>query len=87
MCNMSKLVKYVFFAEDTNMCYTNSNNNRLNEKVCNMLDKIYKWFAVNKLTLNIYKSNYILFGNRMLRKYVNIKIRNYIVETVKITKC
>ena len=50
-----------------------------------MLDKMYTgctWFVVNKLTLNISKTNYVLFGNRMLRKDVNIKMRNVNIERV-----
>ena len=44
------------------------------------------WFAVNKLTLNISKTNFMLFGNRMLRKDVNINIQNVNIERVRITK-
>ena len=40
-----------------------------------MLDKMYTWFAVNRLTLNTFKTNDILLGNRMLRKYVICQYR------------
>ena len=85
MLHISKLVKYIHFVDNTNIFYANSNINRLNETVCNMLDKMYTWctwFVVNKLTLNISKTNYVLFGNRMLRKDVNIKMRNVNIEIV-----
>ena len=49
MCNISKLVKYILFADDINIFYTN-HINRLNETVYIVLDKMYSWFAVNKLT-------------------------------------
>ena len=39
MCNISKLVKCILFADDTNIFYANSNINRLNEIVYNVLDK------------------------------------------------
>ena len=39
MCNISKLVKCILFADDTNICYANSNIIRLNETVYNVLDK------------------------------------------------
>ena len=86
MCNISNLVKYILFADDTNIFYANSNINKLNETVCNVLDQMYTWFAVNKLTLNISKTNYMLFGNRMLNKEINIKIQNVNIERVRVTK-
>ena len=86
MCNISKLVKYILFAADTNISYANSNINRLNQTVCEVLDKIYTWLAVNKLTLNISKTNCMLFGNRMLRKDVNLKILNVNIKRARATQ-
>jgi len=38
--------------------------------------------AVNALTVNITKTNYKLFGSRMLNKKVNLKTQNVNVEKV-----
>ena len=66
LCNISKLAKYILFA-NTNFQKTDT--------MCGVLDKMYKWFAINK----IYKTNYILFGNRVLRRDVIIHIRKIII--------
>jgi len=44
------------------------------------------WFAVNKLTMNITKISYMLFGSRMLNKEVNIEMQNVNIERVRVTK-
>ena len=44
------------------------------------------WFAVNRVILNIYKTNYILFGKRMLSRDVVIHIRNVNIERVRVVK-
>ena len=37
--------------------------------------------------MNITKTNYMLFGSRMLNKEVNIKMQNVNIERVSVTKC
>ena len=41
--------------------------------------------AVNSLTVNTTKTNYKLFGNRMLIKVVNLKMQNVNLEKVIVT--
>ena len=85
MCNISSLVKFILFADDTNIFHANSDINRLNERICCVLEKLCVWFAVNKLTVNITKTNYMLFGSRTLNKEVNIKMQNVNIERVRVT--
>ena len=54
--------------------------------MCNVLDKMSTWFAVNRLTLNISKPNYILFGKRTLSRDVVMHIRNVNIERVRVVK-
>ena len=85
MCNISKLVKYILFTDDTNIFYADNNIKRLSDMVCSMLDKMSTWFAVNRFTLNISKkTNYMLFGNCMLSEDVVINIRNVNIERVRV---
>ena len=53
LCNISKLVKYILFADDTNLFCANKNINQLITTVSSVLEKMCTWFAVNKLSLNI----------------------------------
>ena len=41
---------------------------------------------VNKLTMNITKTNYLLLGSRTLNKEVNIKMQNVNIERVRVTQ-
>ena len=38
------------------------------------LDKLNSWFAVNKISLNVSKTNYMIFGNKKIDKYMNIRV-------------
>ena len=89
MINCSKLLHFILFADDTNLFYSSSNYNDLMDVVNNELDKLSEWFRTNKLSLNISKTNYILFGNR--RKCLSdtnfmIHINGNMIERVIVTK-
>ena len=72
LCNISKLVKYILFADDTNFFCANKNINQLITTVSSVLDKMCTWFAVNKLSLNVSKTSYMLFGNNTLSANIDI---------------
>ena len=74
MCNIYKLVKHILFADDTKpkKNYADDNIKRLSDTECSVLEKNSTRFAVNRLTLNIYKTNYMLFGNRIFSEDVVI---------------
>ena len=54
MCNVSTLlkVKPILFADDTNLFYSGKDIKELCSVVSIELDKLCKWFQVNKLSLN-----------------------------------
>ena len=52
--------------------------------MCNVLDKMPTWFAVNRLTLSISKTNYILFGKRVPSRDFFIHIRNVNIERIRV---
>jgi len=57
----SQLMYFVLFADDTNVFYSNSSLTSLYQIVNTELIKIANWFQANKLSLNLDKTNYILF--------------------------
>ena len=63
LCNISMLVKYILFADETNLFCADKNINQLVTTVSTVLDKLCIWFALNKLSLNVSKTSYMLFGN------------------------
>ena len=52
------------FADDTNVTFIGCNIESIQDQMTSDLDKIYKWFCANKLTINVLKSDYMLIGSR-----------------------
>ena len=60
---VSKLLKYILFADDTNIFCTGKNIQDVCELLNNELKKLDIWFRVNKLSLNVLKTNFMFFSN------------------------
>ena len=73
----SKLVFYLF-ADDTNIYFEAENLNLLQQTVNKELKKVKMWFGVNKLSLNIDKTSFIIFKSpqHFSSDSINIKIGN-----------
>ena len=54
--------------------------------VTNELNRLKDWFAVNKLSLNISKTNYMMFSNRKYVDDITIQICNVNISRVHVTK-
>ena len=61
--NVSKLMKFIIFADDTNMFLSNSNLDYLESVVNNELINLVKWFRANKLSLNVDKISFMIFSS------------------------
>ena len=59
-----KFGKMILFADDTNVFCAGDNQLELECMLNRELAKLCKWFAVNKLSLNLSKTSYMLFRNR-----------------------
>ena len=66
MCNACKLFKFIIFADDTNIFIEHKNLQTLGKILNNELHKLSIWFKLNKLSLNISKTKYILFGSKKI---------------------
>jgi hypothetical protein len=89
LTNVSSLIEVVMFADDTNLFIKEKSIEKLTETANLELSKISKWFKLNKLSLNIKKTNFILFRNKK-RKHLTsvpiIKIDDTKIEQVQNTK-
>ena len=61
LCNASSVLKFILFVDDTNIFYSADSPKLLNSTISQELSKLYNWLAVNKLSLNINKTNYMVF--------------------------
>ena len=71
LTNASTFLKYVLFADDTNLFASGTDINALCTKINTELDRLNNWLSINKLSLNLSKTNYMIFCNS---KYPNISL-------------
>jgi hypothetical protein len=57
----SDLFDFHHFAYDSNLFYENKNISVLESKINKQLDNIHVWLCANKLSINIEKSNFVIF--------------------------
>ena len=76
------------FADDTNVLYSNSSLNDLTKIMNTELCTISRWFKVNKLSLNLNKTNYMTFGRstKLFSETHKIIIDSTEINRVKETK-
>ena len=82
MHKVSELLHFIIFADDTNIFYLDKNPNRLVSVINTELVKLSQWFKLNKLSLNVQKSNYMLFSNK---KVATLPIKLDGVELARVT--
>ena len=78
-------VQFYLFADDTNIYYESKSPEKLAKKVNNELRYVKRWLDVNKLSLNVDKTNYIIFHSPGTKLPPNnaIKIGNKHISKVK----
>ena len=86
ICNVSCILDFILFADDTNIFCSSNNIKELCKIVTCELNKLNIWFALNKLSLNIKKTNYMIFCNKTIPDDLQISINNIVIERVKSTK-
>ena len=86
MCNVSSLMKSIVFADDTNFFYSGKDLTEVCKTVSNELDKLCRWFQVNKLSLNIAKTNFMVFGNKKCENNHLVSINGMYINRVYVTK-
>ena len=76
--NISKVLDFYLFADDTNIYFEDNSLQRLERKVNRELRNLYLWLNVNRLSLNMNKTNFVIFRpfNKPLKYNVTIKINN-----------
>ena len=73
--NASDVAKLIMFADDTNIFLCNDSLKGLECLANNELTQFANWFKLNKLSLNIKKTNYILFHSKQKEIKVSLKIK------------
>ena len=82
------IFKEFLFADDTNIYYESNNLDMLQRTVKKELKKVKMWLDVNKLSLNIDKTNFIIFKSpqHSITEAVSIKIGNLPIRKTSYVK-
>ena len=88
IANSSALLTFYLFADDTTIFFPHKDLKVLEETINNELTHVSKWLTANKLSLNVGKSNVLLFcgKNKKSTTSINIKINGLAVEEKEYTK-
>ena len=86
LCNVSKLLKFILFADDTNIFLEDNNLSHLIQILNQELIKLEDWFIVNKLSLNVSKTNFMVFSSKKIDNEINIFLENNVISRVQSTR-
>lgn len=86
LIHVSKVAEIIMFADDTTLFFNCAEQSTSAVIINNELDKISCWFRNNRLTLNIKKTNFILFRTCSRQKLQNMKITIDGIEIEEVTK-
>jgi len=79
---VSKILNFVLIADDTNIFCTGDNLQQLLAEINLELCQLKIWFDINKLSLNLDKTKFMLFGNCKSKKNLQILIDDVSMERV-----
>ena len=85
---VSKILKFYLFADDTSIYYDSENLITLQRTGNRELRKVRKWLEANRLSLNIAKTNYVIFHSptKRIDGFIQIKLGRKPIKRVHHTK-
>jgi hypothetical protein len=86
MCKASNILKAILFADDSNLFLYGHNIKDMCDVVSNELNYLNQWFAVNKLSLNVSKTNFMIFSKTNINEDYTVSINKVNIKRVYMTK-
>ena len=82
--NSMKHSKCILFADDTNVYHSSTNLNELIGLIEEDLVTLTDWFCANKLSLNVNKTNFLVFSpkEKIISNEMTIKLGDQIIRRV-----
>ena len=71
---ISNNFKPILFADDTNLILYDKTILNLKDKMQTDINKLFKWLNINKLSININKTNVLLFNIRNKNENINLNL-------------
>ena len=85
LANVSEKLFSLFFADDSNLFITGRNPNEFISELNTEIKLVTEWLTINKLSLNVDKTHYMLFRTQRSACNVNgdVKIGDKIISRVE----
>lgn len=74
LSNISSKLKFILFADDTNIFYTDNDIANVFTTLNKELEHLNTWFKLNKLSLNVDKTNFMIFKSNKVQQEYSIKL-------------
>ena len=86
--NISDKLKFYLFADDTNIYYESKSLKSLEKTVNKELEKLHDWLCLNRLSLNISKTNFVIFHaiNKPKTYSVTLLINKHAINETNLVK-
>ena len=84
--NSSSILSFILFADDSNLVYTHRDPAQLVSTLNTELINVANWIKANKLSLNLQKTNYMLFSNSITQLPNQVIFSETVIKEVKSTK-
>ena len=62
----SEILKFVLFADDTYILFSTKKYEYIENTLNTKFNKVYEWLCTNKLSINLSKTNYMIFSKTMV---------------------
>ena len=87
--SVSKVLKFYLFADDTSIYFDSIDLITLQKVVNRELKKVKKWLDANRLSLNISKTNYVIFHSqpKRINEFIRIKLGSKPLNRAEYIKC
>ena len=82
MCNVSSFFKYILFTDDTNIFRSGNDIKLLSKEVNHELIALSQWFSINKLLINVEKTQCMLFTNSKSFRNITMTINNVSIKQI-----
>ena len=82
----SQILQFRLFADDTSILLANKNLDVLEQAVNSELGKVSEWLLVNRLSLNVSKSNFLLISSHTTDRNIKVNINSRELKQENYTK-
>ena len=84
ICKSSDLLRFILYADDTNIFYSCESVDQLCDVVNRELQGVVQWFKANRLSVNLKKTNFVIFGSPAETK--SVKKCEILLDNVNINR-